>query len=346
MANNFKNPWENNTWGQGSEEFTRWLPEDAAYFTGVNPNTGESVEENEQNTGLKQQNIRNKNYLIVLDPNGKKQFDDTKNTIWEVNHITSLSDYKEVQNIIRNTRFKNFCLVHHGNTYSAKNLSVIINVERMVQIEKIISEVGSKDFLEADDDYFNALLAKSKQLYIDGYPINDLKAFCSFKALIGNINNNGIYFSVACDEADNPKLSEKIGEFTTNDIKIFTNSNYSTIANRNNYAGITNYGSILNSFLTKQDHWLDTSGWKIFDTKTRTTTVTYKDLWLFSKNKKKIYELISRKKQLTTKQKEKEDCAQTYFSVGFESQYIRKWNKDSYLKYIQQVEGLFPEFKN
>lgn len=43
MANNFKNPWENNTWGQGSEEFTRWLPEDAAYFTGVNPNTGESV---------------------------------------------------------------------------------------------------------------------------------------------------------------------------------------------------------------------------------------------------------------------------------------------------------------
>ncbi|KPE51752.1 T6SS effector amidase Tae4 family protein [Chryseobacterium indologenes] len=43
MANNFKNPWESNTWGQGSEEFTRWLPEDAAYFTGVNPNTGESA---------------------------------------------------------------------------------------------------------------------------------------------------------------------------------------------------------------------------------------------------------------------------------------------------------------
>ncbi|WP_139422788.1 hypothetical protein [Chryseobacterium mulctrae] len=45
MAKNFKNPWESNTWGQGSEEFTRWLPEDAAYFTGVNPNTGESVKD-------------------------------------------------------------------------------------------------------------------------------------------------------------------------------------------------------------------------------------------------------------------------------------------------------------
>ncbi|KXH80533.1 T6SS effector amidase Tae4 family protein [Chryseobacterium kwangjuense] len=45
MANNFKNPWESNTWGQGTEEFTRWLPEDAAYFTGKNPNTGESADD-------------------------------------------------------------------------------------------------------------------------------------------------------------------------------------------------------------------------------------------------------------------------------------------------------------
>lgn len=43
MAKNFKNPWESNTWGQGTEEFTRWLPEDAAYFTGVNPNARESL---------------------------------------------------------------------------------------------------------------------------------------------------------------------------------------------------------------------------------------------------------------------------------------------------------------
>lgn len=49
MANNFKNPWESNMWGQGSEEYTQWLPEDAAYFTGVNPNTGESVHSNDGN---------------------------------------------------------------------------------------------------------------------------------------------------------------------------------------------------------------------------------------------------------------------------------------------------------
>jgi hypothetical protein len=44
MANNFKNPWD-----VGGEYYnqnalhTEFLPKDAAYFTGVNPNTGESV---------------------------------------------------------------------------------------------------------------------------------------------------------------------------------------------------------------------------------------------------------------------------------------------------------------
>ena len=45
MANNFKNPW-----GVGGEYYnqnaspTEFLPEDSAYRTGINPNTGESVE--------------------------------------------------------------------------------------------------------------------------------------------------------------------------------------------------------------------------------------------------------------------------------------------------------------
>ncbi len=51
MANKFQNPWEKNQWAQDGEEYkksavgggTEWLPEDAAFFTGVNPNTGESV---------------------------------------------------------------------------------------------------------------------------------------------------------------------------------------------------------------------------------------------------------------------------------------------------------------
>lgn len=49
MANNFKNPWEQNQWAQGGEEYkksavgTEYLPKDAAYFTGINPNTGESI---------------------------------------------------------------------------------------------------------------------------------------------------------------------------------------------------------------------------------------------------------------------------------------------------------------
>lgn len=54
MTNNFKNPWESNIWGQSSEEYTKWLPEDAAYFTDINPNTGENVNGssgNENETG-------------------------------------------------------------------------------------------------------------------------------------------------------------------------------------------------------------------------------------------------------------------------------------------------------
>lgn len=49
MANNFNNQWQGNTWDVGGEEYkksavgTEWLPKDAAYFTGINPNTGESV---------------------------------------------------------------------------------------------------------------------------------------------------------------------------------------------------------------------------------------------------------------------------------------------------------------
>ncbi|SHG90603.1 hypothetical protein [Chryseobacterium vrystaatense] len=350
MANNFKNPWENGQWGAGSEDYTRWLPEDAAYFTGVNPQTGESINENEENTGFADQNVKTKNYLIVLDQNGKKQFQDTKNTIWTVKYIKTLADYKAVQEIVRTTRFKNFSLVHHGNIYSAVDLGaeekVIMNVERMEQIENIVNQTGVRNFLDVDEDYFNTLLAKSKEVYLNGYPLNDLKAFCSIKALIGNINEGGSYFSVACDEADNPKLAEKLGEFALHDIRIFTNSNYSTINTYHNYAGITNYGSIMNSFLTQQQHWKDESGWVIYDTGERKRTVTYKDLWLFSKNSKKIYDLIARKKELSKAQKEKEDWAQTYFSVGFESQFVKKWGKNEYLKYIQKIESKYPEFKN
>lgn len=45
MANNFKNPWGDQMWAEGTDQYTRWLPADAAYFTGTNPNTGESAED-------------------------------------------------------------------------------------------------------------------------------------------------------------------------------------------------------------------------------------------------------------------------------------------------------------
>lgn len=37
MANNFKNPWGDQMWAEGTDQYTRWLPADAAYFTGEAP---------------------------------------------------------------------------------------------------------------------------------------------------------------------------------------------------------------------------------------------------------------------------------------------------------------------
>lgn len=343
-------------WMKGSEEYTKFLPEDAAYFTGINPNTGESADEygnellgiNEENTQLNQ-NVKIKNYLIVLDADGKAQFDDTKNSIWEVKLITNLASYTIIQNIIKSYSFRNFCLVHHGNTYSTvsipKDERMIFGVERMEQMEKIINAVGNKDFLEMDDSYFESLQKKSNELYIGGYPTNELKAFCSLKALIANIKEGGCYFSIACDEADDINLSVKLSAFATNNIKIFTNSNYTTIRRKNSYVGITGYGSILNSFLTDSVYWIDNSGWKIYNSNDGTTVITNKDLWLYSKNKKKVYDLITRKKELNDKQKEKQSWAQTYYSKTFERQYVKKWGQEAYKKYLLQIEAKYPEFK-
>lgn len=47
-----------------------------------------------------------------------------------------------------------------------------------------------------------------------------------------------------------------------------------------------------------------------------------------------------------TSQSEKESWAQTYFSIGFENQYKKKYGESAYKDYIKTVELKYPEFKN
>ncbi len=316
--------------------------EDSLFYPNFKSQQEQYKKKNEPKTSI--------NLLIVLDPSGKKQFDDTKNSIWSVNHFQSLSNFETVKNLILKNSFKNLCLVHHGNVYSAVTLSdddkIIFGVGRMEQMDKIINAIGSKPFVDLNEEYFQTLHNKSKELFQGGYQVNELKAYCCLKGLIGNINGGGNYFSIACDEADDPKLLPKLSTFTDNNINFFANSNYTVISRNYTYAGITNYGSILNSFLTDSKNWNDISGWKHFDKSKNEILITKKDLWLYSKHKTKIYELISRNKELTTSQSEKESWAQTYFSIGFERQYKKKYGELAYKDYIKTVELKYPEFKN
>lgn len=51
MANNFKNPWDvSGEYYNQNALNTEFLPKDAAYFTGVNPNTGEQAGVSSNNT--------------------------------------------------------------------------------------------------------------------------------------------------------------------------------------------------------------------------------------------------------------------------------------------------------
>jgi hypothetical protein len=298
------------------------------------------------------------NLLIVLDASGKSQFDDTKNTIWDVYHTLSLANYEMVKDLITKFSFKNFCLVHHGNTYSTaeipKSQRAILGVNNIKDIEQLILQFGDSLFIDVNEEYFNSLHEKSKQLFMNeetkvlGYPVDTIKAFFSLRALISNIESGGNYFSVACDEADDKNFLKIIQPYASKNVKLFANSNYSTIRTSSDlvYEGkkIPFYGSILNYFLTRPKDWLDDSGWQYFDNAKNELIITQKDLWLFSKNKTKVYELVARKKELTQLQLRKEMYAQRFFSKNFELWYKKEFGKSKYDNYVTGILQTYPEF--
>ncbi|MCU0440679.1 MAG: hypothetical protein MUC49_22520 [Raineya sp.] len=288
------------------------------------------------------------NALIVLDNEYRSQFDDTKNDLWTIFHISDLADYKKVkESILDKYIFNNLCLNHHGNTYSDSKLPIttILNIEYIIHIESVIKEVKKEisSISDLDDSYFLDLENKSKEMFNKGNGLkpNCLRAYFSLKFLIANISNNGNYFSLACDGADNMNLVKKLSEFTSNNISIFSNSNM-TIGRRapSTYAKIPYEGCILNSFLTSESNWKDDSGWHCYKTDGKgggKNTVTKQDLWLYSTGKK-IYELKTRKKKLEDTQTRYETSAQTYFSKSFEKAYTKKYTKEEYDKYCEPLK--------
>ena len=291
------------------------------------------------------------NILIVLEALGKKNIDDAKNTIWKTFHIPNLADYQKIIEILDKHTFKNLCIVHHGDTYSTisvdKNERPILKYEYIIAIEKLLQKAGVKDLASLTEEYFDDLLRESKTMFKgeQGLRILSLKAYYSLRYLIANIQKEGNYISVACNEADSPNLMQKLSEFNNNNINILTNSNFSTIAVKNEYAGIANYGSFLNLFLTPQEWWNDDAGWKTYNKSQNEIIETKKDLWLYSKHKSKIFDLVFRKKKLSDSQTEKQQWAQMYFSKRFEQQYLSKYGEAAYKKFIDTIEIKYPEFK-
>jgi hypothetical protein len=294
------------------------------------------------------------NLLITLEQFSKLQFNDTYNNIWEVRQMNSLADVETIRDLNNLFNYKNICIVHHGKLFSDskgdKSEKVNLGAVAFDAIRKIISKMTINEPLEIDDEYIAKVIEKSKQLYKD-FPENSIKGYFGLKMLFKNFLEGGCFFSVACLEADDDSFLNDIASFATVNIKIFANSNYSNIQLHRDYPMnspnpiIKGYGSILNSFLTSSDVWTNPDGWKYYDTAQKKIITTKKDLWIYSKHGS-IYQLMSRKKELTKEQIDREYYAQQYFSKKFKEGFVKSYGKSKYESYIKEIEKAYPDFKN
>lgn len=299
----------------------------------------------------KQQSKTSINLLIVVEPDGKLQFDDTFNTIWEVRHIPSFANYESFVDLAKRFNFKNICIVHHGNAFSVHNykdeLLISMGAPVLKALRNIYEKVKPKDLLSIDAEYIDNFFKKSEEFHQGGLPTKYIKAYLSLCLLFNNILDNSCFFSVACNEADDVMFSDELGKMTTKKVKIFTNSNFSSINLdiTDIYAGKSiTFGCLLNNYLTALGRWNNPDGWYCLDTSNNKLTVTNKDLWLYS-NKSKIYDLLDRKKVLTDDQKDKRKYAQRYFSKKYKAWYIKNYGQAAYNKWKLLTEKSYPEFK-
>lgn len=272
-----------------------------------------------------QQKKKNVNLIITLESDGKAQFDDNYNTIWEVRHIPSFANYESFVDLAKRFNFKNVAIVHHGNAFSdhtyPDSMRVVLNANFLSILTKSYSNLVKKDLMSIDDKYFEDLRKETEKYFTGGLLLKEVKSYISLRLLLNAMLDDSNFFSIACDEADDKDFLTEMSKLTDKKMKIFANSNFSQIDLDRHYPRnnpyIFNFGSILNTFITFSPHWIDNNGWKYFDTSIKKTIITKKDLWLYSANKSKVYDLIERKQQLTDKQLKKVSEFQIYYSKKF-----------------------------
>lgn len=288
------------------------------------------------------------NLAVVLEKNGKDQFDKVANDVWRVKYFTTLADIQEIRDLNKIYNYKNICIVHHGNTFSDHTFTddnlLILGPNAFKNIRNVLSQMPPVK--EITDDCILKVYEKSLMVYKDGLPLNKIKGFFSLQLLFENLLDNGCFFSIACNEADDPSFTELLAGFSQRPIKVFTSSNYTTIEDSSTTffapLNITISHSILNSFLTDSTYWKDSKGWIYYDTQTQETVVTKKDLWLYSKNSSKVYELLTRTKKLSEQQSSEETAAQLLFSKKFVAAYVKQYGQSAFDIYKKKTENLYP----
>lgn len=285
-----------------------------------------------------------KNLLIVLESDGKDQFDDTHNNIWLVRHIPSFANYDSFAELAKKYKFKNIAIVHHGNTYSDHTvrdaIKVILHYQDFQILGEAFKKMETKDITELDEKYFEDFRKECDKLQSGTYELRHVKSYMSLRLLLNTIQDNFSFFSIACNEADDNEYLYEMAKMTNKKIKIFANSNFTQIEISRHFPVnnpfVINFGSILNCFLTTGSSWVNPNGWSYIDTSSNKITVTKKDLWLYSIGAK-VYELVDRTATLTPEQNKKVSEYQIYYSKKFKVGYSRAKGSVVYDQLIKQI---------
>lgn len=292
------------------------------------------------------------NLLIVVEPDGKLQFDDTFNNIWEVRHIPSFANYESFVDLAKRFNFKNVCIVHHGTAFSVHNykdeLMIAMGATLLKALRNVYEKIKPKDLLSIDAEYIDNFFKKSEEFHQGGLPTKYIKAYLSLQLLFSQMLDGSKFFSIACNEADDVLFLDELSKMTTKKIKIFANSNFSSLDLdiTYTYGGKSiQFGCLLNNFATALGRWNNPDGWYYVDTSNNKIIVTNKDLWLYS-TKSKVYDLLEREKELSPIQKEKRIAAQKYYSKKFKTWYIKNWGQSNYNSWKIAIEKDYPDFKN
>lgn len=313
--------------------------------------------------------LSGKNLILCLERESYDTFLDTVNSNWVIKYLSSMADIENISQTYSNN--KNIALVHHGNVYSAtkapEDKKVVLDNKWLSEyIPKVYNSITDEEKKLDADKLSDLLHEKSKTFYTGGLEKKVFIAYINLKLLMESLVENGNYFSIACDEADDEAILETIANLTSKNCKVYGNSNFSNISSKSEFPKedkkanppivpiVKDYGSIFNSFLTGKQYdkvqkkyisnWKDNSGWKYFDKKVGKIIVTNKDLVIYSVNPK-VYELKTRGVFLTKEQELREANIQIFYSKKFKTAYTKKYGSEAFDKFKKTILTNYPELK-